>query len=56
MSVAMSLTIFLVGADSRSSGAGGFDFRLGLLIERVLFNHCALVLLLCALVTGLLGW
>ena len=35
---------------------GGFDARSGSLIERALFNHRALVLLLCALVTAVLGW
>ena len=33
-----------------------FDPRSGSLIERALFNHRAIVLLLCALVTLLLGW
>lgn len=33
-----------------------FDPRSGSLIERALFNHRALVVLLCALVTVLLGW
>jgi predicted RND superfamily exporter protein len=33
-----------------------FDARSGSLIERALFNHRALVLLACALVTLLLGW
>jgi len=56
MSAAMPSTTSPAGADSRSSGAGGFDPRSGSLIERALFNHRALVLLLCALVTGLLGW
>jgi uncharacterized protein len=34
----------------------GMDPRSGSLIERVLFNHRAVVVLLCALVTVLLGW
>ena len=34
----------------------GFDPRSGSLVERALFNHRWLVLLLCALVTALLGW
>ncbi len=33
-----------------------FDSRSGSLIERALFNHRALVVLLCALVTVFLGW
>ncbi|MBT9442374.1 MAG: MMPL family transporter, partial [Acidovorax sp.] len=33
-----------------------FDTRSGSLIERALFNHRAVVVLLCALVTTLLGW
>jgi predicted RND superfamily exporter protein len=33
-----------------------FDPRSGSLIERALFNHRAIVVLLCALVTALLGW
>lgn len=33
-----------------------FDTRSGSLIERALFNHRAVVVLLCALVTALLGW
>jgi uncharacterized protein len=33
-----------------------FDPRSGSLIERALFNHRRVVLLLCALVTALLGW
>ena len=33
-----------------------FDPRSGSLIERALFNHRCVVLLLCALVTALLGW
>ena len=33
-----------------------FDPRSGSLIERALFNHRAIVVLLCALVTLLLGW
>lgn len=36
--------------------ATAFDPRSGSLIERALFNHRATVLLLCALVTLLLGW
>ena len=38
------------------SPAEPFDPRSGSLIERALFNHRWVVLLLCALVTGLLGW
>ncbi|MBT9487642.1 MAG: RND family transporter, partial [Rubrivivax sp.] len=33
-----------------------FDPKSGSLIERALFNHRAVVLVLCALVTALLGW
>ena len=33
-----------------------FDTRSGSLVERLLFNHRAVVVLLCALVTLLLGW
>jgi len=33
-----------------------FDPRSGSLVERALFNHRAIVVLLCALVTVLLGW
>ncbi|WP_066256397.1 efflux RND transporter permease subunit [Hydrogenophaga flava] len=36
--------------------AHAFDPRSGSLIERALFNHRGVVLLLCALVTLLLGW
>jgi predicted RND superfamily exporter protein len=36
--------------------AATFDPRSGSLIERALFNHRAIVVLLCALVTALLGW
>lgn len=36
--------------------AHAFDPRSGSLIERALFNHRAIVVLLCALVTLLLGW
>ena len=36
--------------------AAPFDPRSGSLIERALFNHRWVVLLLCALVTALLGW
>ena len=35
---------------------GAFDPRSGSLLERGLFNHRWLVLLLCALVTAVLGW
>ncbi|MBQ1763227.1 MAG: RND family transporter, partial [Aquincola sp.] len=38
------------------STAEPFDPRSGSLIERALFNHRWGVLLLCALVTALLGW
>ncbi|OGB76956.1 MAG: RND transporter, partial [Burkholderiales bacterium RIFCSPLOWO2_12_FULL_67_210] len=36
--------------------AHAFDPRSGSLVERALFNHRAIVVLLCALVTLLLGW
>ncbi|MBP6900139.1 MAG: RND family transporter [Burkholderiaceae bacterium] len=36
--------------------AQDFDTRSGSLIERALFNHRGWVLLLCALITALLGW
>ncbi len=36
--------------------AAAFDPRSGSLIERALFNHRSLMVLLCALVTALLGW
>jgi predicted RND superfamily exporter protein len=36
--------------------APAFDPRSGSLVERALFNHRAIVVLLCALVTLLLGW
>ena len=36
--------------------ASNFDPRSGSLVERALFNHRAIVVLLCALVTALLGW
>jgi hypothetical protein len=36
--------------------APAFDPRSGSLVERALFNHRAVVVLLCALVTLLLGW
>ena len=39
-----------------SAPAGNFDPRSGSVIERALFNHRKLIVLLCALVTLLLGW
>lgn len=36
--------------------ASAFDPRSGALVERALFNHRGIVVLLCALVTLLLGW
>jgi predicted RND superfamily exporter protein len=39
-----------------TSTALAFDPRSGSLVERALFNHRIVVLLLCALVTALLGW
>ena len=33
-----------------------FDPRSGSLVERALFNHRLVVVVLCALVTALLGW
>ncbi|NDY91814.1 efflux RND transporter permease subunit [Ideonella livida] len=39
-----------------AASLAGFDPRSGSLIERALFNHRHIVLLLCALVTLLLGW
>ncbi|MES2944497.1 MAG: MMPL family transporter [Pseudomonadota bacterium] len=48
------------GAAYSSAGAagdaGGFDAQSGSLIERALFNHRWLVIVLCAMVTVLLGW
>ncbi|MCW5658004.1 MAG: RND family transporter [Burkholderiaceae bacterium] len=41
---------------ARTDAASGFDARSGSLIERALFNHRGWVLLLCALVTAVLGW
>jgi predicted RND superfamily exporter protein len=38
------------------AGADGFDPRSGSLLERALFNHRLAVVILCALVTALLGW
>ena len=38
------------------ASASSFDPRSGSLIERALFNHRVIVVLLCALVTALLGW
>ena len=48
----------IASATPVTTGAPGghFDTRSGSLIERALFNHRALVLILCALVTALLGW
>jgi uncharacterized protein len=43
------------GAAGAQAGAA-FDTRSGTLIERVLFNHRWLVLLVCTLVTAALGW
>jgi uncharacterized protein len=40
----------------KSADRGSFDMRSGSLIERALFNHRWVVLLLCALVTAVLGW
>ncbi|MDZ4126109.1 MAG: RND family transporter, partial [Hydrogenophaga sp.] len=36
--------------------ASTFDTRSGSLVERALFNHRAIVVVLCVLVTLLLGW
>ncbi len=44
------------GIERPESGLAHFDPRSGSLIERALFNHRWVVVLLCALVTGLLGW
>lgn len=44
----------LTSADPLPSGS--FDPRSGSLVERALFNHRLLVVLLCAVVTVLLGW
>ncbi|MBI5717205.1 MAG: RND family transporter [Burkholderiales bacterium] len=41
---------------ARAIDATDFDPRSGSLIERALFNHRWLVVLLCALVTAVLGW
>jgi uncharacterized protein len=38
------------------SSVGDFDCQSGSLIERILFNHRGIVVLLCVLVTLLLGW
>jgi predicted RND superfamily exporter protein len=43
-------------ATALGSGGESFDPRSGSLIERALFNHRLIVVLLCALVTALLGW
>ena len=37
-------------------GAGPFDTRSGSFLERLLFNHRLVVVLVCAIVTGLLGY
>jgi predicted RND superfamily exporter protein len=39
-----------------SANAAPFDPRSGSLFERALFNHRILVVTLCALITGILGW
>lgn len=41
---------------SQPDNPAAFDPRSGALIERALFNHRGVVLLLCALVTVILGW
>ena len=43
-------------ATSVAAAAAGFDRRSGSLIERALFNHRALIGLLCFSITLLLGW
>ena len=42
--------------DTYLDNAMAFDHRSGSLLERALFNHRAIVLLLCLLATVLLGW
>ncbi|MBI5721673.1 MAG: RND family transporter [Burkholderiales bacterium] len=39
-----------------SNAQAAFDARSGSLVERALFNHRLVVVVLCALVTALLGW
>jgi predicted RND superfamily exporter protein len=41
---------------SPATALAGFDTRSGSLVERALFNHRLVVVMLCALVTVLLGW
>jgi len=43
-------------APATPTGLEGFDPRSGALVERLLFNHRFVVVLVCALVTLLLGW
>jgi predicted RND superfamily exporter protein len=44
------------GAEATSGRLADFDQRSGSVLERALFNHRRIVLLLCLLVTVLLGW
>lgn len=46
----------IAAAPATPSGLIGFDPRSGSWVERALFNHRLWVLVLCALVTALLGW
>ena len=39
-----------------ATGLADFDTRSGSIVERALFNHRLVVVVLCALVTLLLGW
>lgn len=41
---------------SPATGLGDFDTRSGSIVERALFNHRLVVVVLCAIVTVLLGW
>ncbi|PXW97529.1 hypothetical protein C7444_104131 [Sphaerotilus hippei] len=52
----MTFTSAVSPAVSPATSLAGFDPRSGSLVERALFNHRGLVVLLCLLVTVLLGW
>ena len=41
---------------SAATGLADFDTRSGSIVERALFNHRLVVVMLCALITVLLGW
>ncbi len=50
------MTLVQVNQPAANSSSGEFDPRSGSMIERVLFNHRGIVVLVCLLVTCVLGW